>query len=118
MGSKAGRPHVIRFYSMLNWSPTGMNRLNSHFLRPSPAGSRAVSVDGQSAPIDKLGVSPSRSRLLTGPYCCHPGIVQQAQGRSAEMAISPPSQQPIYNLISVQSSLCCCKVHLLVVTVV
>jgi hypothetical protein len=66
----------------------GMYRLNSHFLRPS-TGSRDVSGDGQSALVDTLGVSPSRSRLLIGPHRYHPGIVKQAQGRSAERAVSP-----------------------------
>jgi hypothetical protein len=59
-----------------SWSPTGMNRLNSHFLRLSPTRSRGVSDEGQSALIDKLGVSPSRSRLLTGPHSYHPGREQ------------------------------------------
>jgi hypothetical protein len=63
-----------------------MDRLNSHFLRPS-TGSRDVSGDGQSALVDKLGVVPSRFRLLTGPHR-YPGIVQQAQGRSAETVVS------------------------------
>jgi hypothetical protein len=55
MGSKARRSHVVRFYGMLknSWSPTGMDRLNSHFLRPSPVGCRDVSGDGQSALVDK-----------------------------------------------------------------
>jgi hypothetical protein len=65
-----------------------MDRLNSHFLRPSRTLSRDVSGDGQSALVDKLGVSPSRSRL-PGPHRYHAGIVQQAQGRSAETAVSP-----------------------------
>jgi len=76
-----------------------MDRLNSHFLRPSPTRSRDVSGDGQSALVVKLGVSPSRSRLLTGPHRYHPGIVQQAQGRSSETAVSPHhnNQSTIYN---------------------
>jgi hypothetical protein len=42
LGSKAGRSHVVRFYGMLkNLSPTGMDRLNSHFLRPSPTAPEA-----------------------------------------------------------------------------
>jgi hypothetical protein len=63
--------HVVRFYSMLNntWSPTGRNRLNSHFLRPfSYSFHRCLcwqdrqSTGGcQSALVDKLGFSPSRS---------------------------------------------------------
>jgi hypothetical protein len=43
----------------------------------------------QSAVVDKLGVSPSQSYLFTGPQPHHLGIVQQAQGRSAETAVSP-----------------------------
>jgi hypothetical protein len=66
----------------------GMHNLNSHSLRPSPIRSRDVSGDGQSALVVKLGVSRSLSRL-PGPYRYHPGIVQQAQGRSAETAVSP-----------------------------
>jgi hypothetical protein len=46
MGSKAWRPHVIRFYSMLknSWSPKGIDRLNSHFLLPSPTAPEASLV--------------------------------------------------------------------------
>jgi hypothetical protein len=75
-----------------------MDRLNSHFFRPSPPRSRDVCGDDQSALIVKLGVSPSRFRLLTGPHRYHPGIVQQAQGRSAETAVSPhrSNQSTIY----------------------
>jgi hypothetical protein len=75
-----------------------MNRLNYHFLRPSPTRSTDVSGDGQSSLVDELGVSPIRSRLLTGPHRCHPGIVQQAQGRSPETAVSPRhnNQSTIY----------------------
>jgi hypothetical protein len=39
--------------------------------------SRGVSGDGQSAVVVKLGVSPSRSRLLTGSYRYHRGILQK-----------------------------------------
>jgi hypothetical protein len=53
----------------------GMDRLNSHFLRPSPTRSRDLSGDGQSALVDKLGVSSSQSRL-PGPHRYHPGIEQ------------------------------------------
>jgi hypothetical protein len=65
MGSKARRFQVERFYSMLKnyWSPTGMDRLNSNFLHPSPTSSRDVTVDGQSPLVDSLWVSLSRSRL-------------------------------------------------------
>jgi hypothetical protein len=38
--------------------------------------------------VGKLRVSPSRSRL-SGPHRYYPGIVQQAQGRSSETAVSP-----------------------------
>jgi hypothetical protein len=55
-----------------------MDRLNYHFLRPLQLAPRIVSGDGQSVLVDKLGVSRSRSRLLTGPRRYHPGIVQQA----------------------------------------
>jgi hypothetical protein len=65
-----------------------MDRLNSHFLRPSATRSRAVSGHGQSALVDKLGTS-SADVLYQGPHRYHPGIVQQAQGRSYETAVSP-----------------------------
>jgi hypothetical protein len=76
-----------------------MDRLNSHFLRPPTTRSRAVCGKGQRALVDKLGVSCSRSRL-PGPYRYYPGIVQQAQGRSAETAVSPQhnNQFTVYNL--------------------
>jgi hypothetical protein len=57
----------------------GMDRQSCHFFRPFPARFREVSSDGQSAVVDKLGIrgiSRSQSRLLTGPHCYHPGIVQ------------------------------------------
>jgi hypothetical protein len=78
---------------------TGINRLNSHFLRPSPTRSRDVSSDGQTALVIKLGVSPSRSRL-SGPHRYHPGTEQEAQGRSSETAVSPHhnNQSTIYNV--------------------
>jgi hypothetical protein len=76
-----------------------MDRLNSHFLRPSPTHSRDVSGDGQSALVIKLGGSPSRSRL-PGPHRCHPGTEQQAQGRSCETAVSShhSNRSTVYNL--------------------
>jgi hypothetical protein len=76
-----------------------MNRLNSHFFHSFRTRSRAVSDDGQSALVDKLGVNPNRSRLLIGSHCCHPGIVQHDPGRSAETAVSPHhnNQSTIYN---------------------
>jgi hypothetical protein len=79
-----------------------MDRLNSHFFRPSPTSSRDVSGDGQSALVDKLGVTPSRSRLLSGSRRYHPGIVQQAQRRSSETAVSPHHnnlQSTIHNIV-------------------
>jgi hypothetical protein len=51
----------------------GMDRLNSHFLHPSPTRSRDVSGDGPSTLVDKLGVSPSRSHL-PGPHHYYSGI--------------------------------------------
>jgi hypothetical protein len=79
-----------------------MNRLNSHFLRPSLTGSSKVSGDGHSALVDKSGVSPSQSRLLTGPHRYHPRIVQQAQGQGAETAVSPHHNKKftIYRVVS------------------
>jgi hypothetical protein len=76
-------------------SPTGTDRLNSHFLRPF---SYSLQRCLWWRPV-KLGVSPCRSRLLTGPHHYHPGIVQQAQGRSAETAVSPHHNNQ-YNLRS------------------
>jgi hypothetical protein len=68
------------------------------FLSPISYCSRDVSGDGQSALVVKLGVSPRRSRLLAGSHRYHPGIVQNAQGRSAETAVSPHhnNQSTIY----------------------
>jgi hypothetical protein len=72
-----------------------MDRLSSHFLRPSPT----RSADGQSALVVKLGVNPSRSRL-PGPHRYNSGIVQQAKVRSSETAVTPHrnNQSAIYNL--------------------
>jgi hypothetical protein len=72
-----------------------MDRLSSHFLRPSPT----RFADGQSALVVKLGVSPSRFRL-PGPHLYNSGIVQQAKGRSSETAVSPHhnNQSAICNL--------------------
>jgi hypothetical protein len=58
-----------------------MDRLNS-YLRLSPSAPEASLVV-------KLGVTFSRSRLLTGSHRYHPGIVEQAQGRSAKTKVSP-----------------------------
>jgi hypothetical protein len=49
-----------------------MDRLNSHFLRPSPTAPE-VSGDGQSALVVKVGVSPSQSRLLIGSHLLSSG---------------------------------------------
>jgi hypothetical protein len=82
MESKAGRSHVVRFYGMLKipWSPSGTDRLNSHFLRPlSYSLQRCLcwqdrqSTGGcQSALVDKLGVSPIKS--YHGPHRNHTGM--------------------------------------------
>jgi hypothetical protein len=63
-----------------------MDRLNSHFLRPSPTAPE-VSGDGQSTLLDKLALADLVYSLAHIHY--HPGIEQQAQGRSAETAVSP-----------------------------
>jgi hypothetical protein len=65
-----------------------MHRLNTNSLRPPPTAPKGVSGDGQSALVVKLGASPSRSRLLAVLHRYHPRIVQQAQGRSADTAVS------------------------------
>jgi hypothetical protein len=90
----------------------GTHRLHSHFLRPSPTRSRDVSGDGQSVLVVKLRVSPSRSRLLTGPHRYQPGIVQQAQGRSYETAVSPHHNKlsAIYCTVYCLNSLPLCNV--------
>jgi hypothetical protein len=80
-----------------------MDRLNFHFLRPSPTRFRDVAGDGQSAPVDKLGVSPSLSRPLTSSHRYHQGIIQQAQGRSSETAVSPHHNNQSTNLVVVTS---------------
>jgi hypothetical protein len=70
MESKAGRSHVVRFYSMLknSWSPTGMNRQNFNFLAQLLLLQRSLVI--------KLGVSPSRSRSLTRSHSLSSGTVQ------------------------------------------
>jgi hypothetical protein len=97
MGSKSGRSHVVRFYGMLknSWSPTRMDRLNYHFLRPSHR-SRDVSGDGQSALVDKLGLTPRRSRLLVHiAITWDSSIGPRPQCWDGSLT---PSQQPVYNL--------------------
>jgi hypothetical protein len=49
-----------------------MDRLNSHFLHTFPTASE-LSGDNHSALVVKLGVSPSRSRLLTGSHSLSSG---------------------------------------------
>jgi hypothetical protein len=92
------RPRVVRFYGMLkkSWSPTGMNRLNSHFLRPSPTYSRDVSGDGQSALVDKLGVSSSRSPLPRSTSLS-PGDRTVGPRLQFWDGCLAPTQRPIYN---------------------
>jgi hypothetical protein len=67
----------------------GNGQTKFSFLSPISYCFRGTSGDGQSTLVVKLGVSPSQFRLLTGPQRYHPWIVQHAQGRSAEMAVSP-----------------------------
>jgi hypothetical protein len=99
MGSKAGRSHVVRFYGMLQnaWSPTGTDELNSHFLRQSPTRSRDVSGDGQSALVDKLGVIPSRSRLLRSTSLSPGDSTTGPRPQFWDVSLAP-SQQSTYNL--------------------
>jgi hypothetical protein len=80
----------MRFYGMLKELLKSHRDEETKFLFSSPNSCpRGVSGDAQSALVVKLGVSPNRSRLLTGSHRYHPGIVQQAKGRSAETAVSP-----------------------------
>jgi hypothetical protein len=92
-------PHVVRFYGMLknSWSPTGINRLNSHFLRPSRTRSRDISGDGQSALVDKLGVSSSRSRLPRSTSLSPGDRVIGPRPQFWDDSLTP-SQQPISRL--------------------
>jgi hypothetical protein len=66
--------------------PASAGVCNRQFLLTGPPESTGGC---QGALVDKLGVSPSRSRLLTGPHRYHLGLVQQAQGRSVETTVSP-----------------------------
>jgi hypothetical protein len=72
MGSKAGRSHVVKLYGMykISWSPTGMNRLNSHFLRPFPTAPEESLMTARA--LWYSHVSPSRSRLLSGSQSLSP----------------------------------------------
>jgi hypothetical protein len=99
MGSKAGRSHVVRFYGMQknSWSPTGMIRLNSHFLRPFPT-APDLSGDGQSALVVKFAVSPSRSCLLIGSHSLSSGDSTTGPRPQCWDGSLTPSQLPIYNL--------------------
>jgi hypothetical protein len=67
----------------------GMNRLNYHFLRPSPTAPEAclVRARGLWYTGQELAVADLVYSLVHNRY--HPGIVQRAQGRSAERAVSP-----------------------------
>jgi hypothetical protein len=90
-----------RFHGMLknSCSTTMMDRLNSYFLRPSPIRARDVSGDAQSALVDKLGVSPSRSRLLTGSHLSLGDSTTGPRPQCWDVSLNPsqPNLQ-IYNL--------------------
>jgi hypothetical protein len=108
MGSKAGRSHVVRFYGMLkiSWSPTGMGRLNSYFLCPSPT-SPVLSGDDQSALVVKLGVRPSRSHLLTRSHSLSSGDSTTGSRPQCWDDSVTPSQQSMYSMKEPwRSSLC------------
>jgi hypothetical protein len=75
----------------------GMDRLNSHFLRPSPNCSRDVSGDGQSALVDKLGFSPSRYHLPRSTSLSPGDSTTGPRPQCLDGSLTP-SQQPIYNL--------------------
>jgi hypothetical protein len=70
----------------------GMDILNSHLLRPSPA-----APDGQSALVVKLGVIPSRSRLITGSQSLSPGDSTTGWRPQCWDGSLTPSQLPIYS---------------------
>jgi hypothetical protein len=72
-----------------------MHRLNSHFLRPSPA-----------APEASLVTARALWLSITDSHRYHPGIVQQAQGRSAETAVSPHHNNQSTNLQSTSLYIC------------
>jgi hypothetical protein len=74
-----------------------MGRLNSRFLCPSPTAPE-VSGDDQSAAVVKLGVSPSRSRLLTGSHLLSSGDSTTGPRLQCWDRSLTPSQLPIYNL--------------------
>jgi hypothetical protein len=75
-----------------------MDRLNSHFLRPLQMVPRVISADGQSALVDKLGDSPSRSRLLSALHRLSSMDSTTCLGPQCWDGSLAPSQQPIYNL--------------------
>jgi hypothetical protein len=75
----------------------GMNRLNSHFLLPSPTAPERLWWRPESSGC-QVRSYPSRSRLLTGSHRYSPGRVQQDQGHRAETAVLPyhNNQSTIY----------------------
>jgi hypothetical protein len=72
-----------------------MDRLNSHFLCPLQLAPSVVSGDGQSALVDKLGVSLSQSRLLTGTHRLSSGDSTAGLGPQCWDSSLTPSQQPV-----------------------
>jgi hypothetical protein len=80
----------ISYYAVLNFekllAPRRSCRLCGVVVNVLPPDPKVASSNP--ALVVKLGISPSRSRLLTGSHRYHPGIVQPAQGRSAETAVS------------------------------
>jgi hypothetical protein len=75
-----------------------MDRLNSHFLRPLQLAPRVISGDSQSTLVDRLGVSPSRSRLLTSPHRISSGGNTTGLGPQCWDVSLIASQQPVCNL--------------------
>jgi hypothetical protein len=75
-----------------------MNRLNSHFFRSFPTRSRDVLGDGQSPLVDKLGVGPSRSRLLRSTSLLPGDSTVGSRLRFWDVRLTL-SQQPIYSLL-------------------
>jgi hypothetical protein len=107
MGSN-GRSHVVKILQHVKELFKSHGDGQTKFSFPSSISycCRCVSGDGQSALVVKFGVSPSQSRLLTGSHHYHPGTVQQAQGHSAEMAVSPHhNNQPTNTTLSVTQTI-------------
>jgi hypothetical protein len=75
-----------------------MDRLNSHFFRPLQLAPRVISGDSQSTLVDRLEVSPSRSRLLTSPHRISSGDSTTGLGPHCWDVSLIASQQPVYNL--------------------